>query len=115
MSATEALTQKALKTVEVIDNNARVIGLKKPSTLAQFRLVEILGPLAENRVYMNMVLPLVFVTSIEGDPVSMPSTKLQIDALIQRLDDAGVEAVMKGVVEHFGSVDPDADKAAVKN
>lgn len=100
--------------VTVTDAKGRTIVLKKPGTLAQFRLVELMGESAKNVVYMNMVLPLIFVVSIDGDSVNK-ATKPQIEALIQRLDDEGVEAVAQAVQEHWGKQDPEADQAALKN
>lgn len=100
--------------VTVPDAKGRQIVLKKPGILAQFRLVELMGDSAKNVVYMNMILPLIFVTSIDGDPVAK-STKAQIEALIQRLDDEGVEAVAEAVQKNWGKQDPGADQAALKN
>ena len=64
---------------------------------------------------MGMVLPLIFVASIDGDQVFMPNTKREVEALISLLDEDGVSAVVNGVQEHFGQSDPERDKAALKN
>ncbi|MFC4526417.1 hypothetical protein ISN76_12905 [Dyella halodurans] len=114
LTPSQELVGAANAEVTVADAKGRQILLKKPGTLAQFRLVELMGDSARNVVYMNMVLPLIFVASIDGDPVAK-STKAQIEALIQRLDDEGVEAVAEGVQANWGKQDPAADKAAVKN
>jgi hypothetical protein len=109
------LVQAAAKQVVISDAKGRSITLSRPGVLAQFRLIESVGPeTAKNEVYMGMVLPLIFVTDIDGEPVFQPANKLQLEALIQRLGDEGVEAVHKGVAEHFGARDPEADKAALK-
>jgi len=104
------LVQKATAEVVVVDARGRSIVLKKPGVLAQFRLVEVLGNAAKNEVYMGMVLPLIFIASIDGDELAQPTTKLQVEALIQRLDEDGINAVMTGVQEHFGRVDPEESK-----
>jgi hypothetical protein len=108
------VVQKAIAEFTVTDSAGRVIKLKKPGVLAQFRLVEVLGESAKNQVYMGMVLPLIYVTAVDDLPVFQPASKLQVEALIQQLDEHGVEAVMQGVQEHFGTTDPEADKAALK-
>jgi hypothetical protein len=64
---------------------------------------------------MAMVLPLLFVAGINDDRLTALSTKREVEALIQRLDDDGVAAVMEGVQKHWGPQDPEADKAALKN
>jgi hypothetical protein len=91
------------KIAKVTDTRGRVITLKKPGALAQYRIVETAGTSAENGTYMSMVLPLIFVTAIDSDPIPQPSTKLQLEALIQQLDEDGIAAVMKGVRDEFGA------------
>jgi hypothetical protein len=99
----------------VFDSRGRAITLKKPGVLAQFKIVEILGDTASNQTFMGMVFPTLYVAAIDGDPVSRPTKRAELDALIQRLDEEGIEAIMKGVPEHFGAPDPEKDAAAVKN
>ncbi len=109
------LIAKAMQEVTVTDSTGRAIKLRKPGVLAQYRLVEVLGDSARNEVYMGMTMPLIYVSEIDGIAVSQPGTKLQVEALIQRLDEHGIGAVMDGVQEHFGKQNPEADKAAIKN
>ncbi len=111
---TEQVLAEAASTVSIRDAQGRVIVLKKPGILAQYRIIEVAGESSKNEVYMRMVLPLIYVTELDGIPISQPANKLQLESLIQRLDESGVEAVMKGVGENFGSVDPEGDKSAVK-
>lgn len=98
----EQIVKAAAKTFDVTDESGRTITLKKPGVLAQYRFVEALGPLALNKVYMGMTMPLVFVTAIDGVPVALPGSKGEIEALISRLDEAGLDAVMTCVQENFG-------------
>ena len=62
---------------------------------------------------MQMVLPLLWVVEIDGVAVKTPVTKLQLEALIQQLDEDGLEAVM----QHLGQTlaQPDAGGEALKN
>ena len=106
---------KAVETATVTDALGRVIVLRKPGVLAQFRLVEVAGDSAKNEVYMRMILPLIYVTEIAGDPIPIPANKLQLEALITRLDDDGIEAVGTCAAENWGKKeDPEADKNAIK-
>ena len=113
----EALVAQAKAEFSVVDAKGRTILLKKPGVLAQFRLVKILGEAAKNEVYMNMVMPMIFVAAIDGEPVHFPQTERQLEALIQQLDDDGVAAVVTGLQENFGGVSttPEKDKAELKN
>ncbi len=112
---TQHALAKSQEAVTVADAKGRRITLKRPGVLAQFRLIEALGPeTAKNETYVNMVIPVIFVAEIDGDPVVLPASKREVEALIQRLDESGLSAVMVGVRDHFGSSDPEADKAAIK-
>ncbi|KAJ8134849.1 hypothetical protein OY671_011938 [Metschnikowia pulcherrima] len=94
--------------VNVTDDAGRSITSRKPGVSAQFRLVEAMGDSARNQVYMGMIVPLLFVAAIDGEEVSEPGTKGEVEASIKRLDEHGVQAVMVGVQEHFSVTDKDA-------
>ncbi len=115
-NAVTELMGHAAQEVVVTDAQGRKITLKKPGILAQYRLVEALGAerADNNRLYM-MVMPLTYVAAIDGDPVVLPANYLQMEALIQRLDEAGLEAVMKGAEAHWGPADAEATRQALKN
>lgn len=106
---------KATESTETTDARGRVITMRKPGVLAQYRLVEILGDTAKNEVYMGMVLPLMFVTAIDGEAVLPFARKSEVEALIQRLDEDGILAVADAVTKNYGKPDPEADRAALKN
>jgi len=101
MTKVEVKQESGDGSVVVTDANSKAIGIKKPHVLAQYRLVEAIGEAAENRIYLGMCIPLLYVVSIDGDPVPQPTTKLQLEALIGRLDEAGLTAVQSGIAEHF--------------
>jgi hypothetical protein len=102
MPSEEAASPARPAAIDVTDASGRTITLRKPDVLAQFQLIEAVGDTATNRVYMAMVTPLIFVSAIDGAPVGRPGTKDEIEALIKRLDEDGIAAVIKGVQEAFG-------------
>ena len=110
----ELAVKPAQTEFSVIDANGRVIKLKKPGILSQYRLVEALGESAKNEIYMGMVLPIIYVTAIDDDVIYQPSSKREVEALIQRLDEDGIAAVMAGVNEHFNAQNIEAEKEALK-
>ncbi|MCK4121404.1 hypothetical protein HFK83_03340 [Ralstonia pseudosolanacearum] len=114
-SPSEQLIKAAAAEVTVQDDKGRTLSLRKPGVLAQYRLVEAVGPeAAKNEVYMAMIMPLIYVASVDGNPVIMPTNKRQVDALIQMLDEEGVAAAMAGVQANFGAPNPEADAEALK-
>jgi hypothetical protein len=112
--ASQEIINKAAAEVVITDARGRKIALKKPNVLSEFRFVEFLGESAENRVYVSMAMPMIYVTSIDGELIAPPSSKLQLEAVISRLDDDGVKAVLKGVSENFQRPDGEEFKEAVK-
>jgi hypothetical protein len=111
----QELVRTALQPADITDALGRRITLRKPGPLAQYRLVEAAGETASNAVYMQMALPLIYVSMIDGSPVPPVQNKAQLEALIQRLDDSGIQAVMEGVLRLYGPQDPDGDKEKLKN
>lgn len=114
-TASNVLIKKA--TEEIIlkpDPRGRVFGIRKPGVLAQFRLVEIMEDTAKNEVYMGMLLPVIYCTSIDGEPIPFPNSKREVEALITRVDEDGIAHISNGLREHFGPADPAKDQAAIK-
>lgn len=98
----------------VVDSLGRTIKLKKPGVLAQYRLIEALGDTAQNQTYMAMVMPLIYVAAVDDLAVNQPKSKMQIEALIQQLDEAGIQAIMEHVTKTYGNSDPEKDKEDLK-
>ena len=116
ITPSEQLIAKAAESKTICDANGRNITLRKPGMLAQFRLVEMLGESAKNQVYLGMVTPLLYVVAVDGDEIRPPAKKSELEALIQRLEEAGVEAVHTEVMAQAeASASPEATKAAIKN
>ncbi len=115
LTPSQQVAAKATASVEVKDARGRSITLMRPPVLAQFRLIEALGDAARNAVYVQMVLPLLYVSAIDGDPTLPFAKKSQVEAMIQRLDEDGLAAVMEGVAKNFGEPDPEAEKATLGN
>jgi hypothetical protein len=113
-SASAALIAEAAAEVVVNTPNGLAITLKKPGVLAPFRLVKMLGETATNQTYMRMVLPFLFVVAIDGEPQPFPQSEREIEALITRLDEPGIAMVMMSVQEHWGEIDAEATKDAIK-
>jgi hypothetical protein len=113
-SPSAQLVKQALKEEVVVDERGRKLTMRKPGVLAQYRLAEALGELASNQTYMQMCNPLMYLAAIDGDPVVLPSSKLQVEALIQQLDDDGLAAAMSWYVANVIAPTMQAIEAAEK-
>lgn len=115
VTPSEQAVAKAAAVVVETDAEGRALKLRKPGVLAIYRLIEALGPeTAKNSIYVNMVLPIIYLEAIDGMDVFMPTKKSEVEAILQRLGDAGVAALLLGVEKHFGATDPEADRLAIK-
>lgn len=94
-SPSAELVKQALRE-EVIDvGDGRKLTVRKPGVLAQFRLVQAVGPeVASNQTYMQMINPLLYLGKIDDEVVMPPMNLREVEALIQGLGDAGLGAIM---------------------
>jgi hypothetical protein len=101
----------ANKAVAATDATGRLIGVRKMLPLDRMRMFEVVGSEnAKNEPYLGYAALAFHVSSIDGDAVAQPATKRQLEALIQRLGDDGLNAVGKLLEEQFS---PEASEAAV--
>src|SRR4051812_13323044 len=81
--------------VYVTDAKGRKIGLKEPPFLAEFDIIDVVGPeKSKNQTYMGMLNPLLYIVEIDGEKVDFPKTPIQVRALIQLADRHGFIAAL---------------------
>ncbi len=79
--------------VELIDAEGRMLQVRKPNVLDRLRLFKAVGPdAAQNEPYLGLALTACAVKFIDGVPVPHPTNEQQIENLILRLGDAGMNA-----------------------
>jgi hypothetical protein len=113
-TASETIVASANKTAEVIDVRTRVLVVKRLGALDRMRLFAAAGAeLAANDRWMGMAAIACSVVKIDADLVPKPGTRREIEALVDLLDDEGLEAVGSAYAEFFGigAADDLADKA----
>jgi hypothetical protein len=114
-SPSQTIVKAANQPVIVTDALGRKIGIKKMKPLDRLKMFEVIGSgNSENQFYLGYASLAYHVTSIDGDPVNRPASKLQLEALVQRLEDEGMDAVAKGIEEHFAPENTD-ERATIKN
>lgn len=98
----QRIINDAKRTVDIKDGQGRIFTLQKFDYLDQTRLVAAIGEeRAQNKVYLGMVMPILFVKAIDGMPIPKIFTLNEIDALLIRLGETGMTAIIEGVIEHF--------------
>lgn len=115
MPPSSQVLAKAKQTYSVIDALGRNLILRKPGILATYAMIEALGAdLSKNTTYVNMVLPIVYLVSVDDMEVIQPSTVREVKAILQMLEEEGIAALMEGIEANFGKQDPEADRLAIK-
>ena len=98
----EAVVKSSKELVYVTDSRGRKLGLRRLDFLEEFKIIETVGSeTASNTTYMSMLNPLLYLAEIDGNPVEIPRSKLQVDGLIQRAGREGFLAVVEGITRHF--------------
>ena len=84
--------------LSVTDAQGRRIEFRRPGALDRLRLFKALGPvLSDNTRYVGYAMLAYCVSAIDGVPIPVPATEGQVEMLVSRLGDAGLEAVGEGV------------------
>jgi hypothetical protein len=86
------------RTASVRDSKGRLLTIKRLSVIEKMRFAKALGEHNGNDAYSNFGVVAASVREIDGSPVVFPMTNLQLEALVQRLDDPGMEAALIALI-----------------
>lgn len=90
----DRLLAAAAQAKVVRDAVGRELALRRLSALDKLRLFEAAGPeLSRNDRWLGMAVLACSVTAIDDVPWPMPASKQGVEAMVQRLGDAGIAAV----------------------
>jgi hypothetical protein len=80
--------------VTATDKTGRKLVVRRLDALAKLRLFKAVGPTnSKNDPYLGMAMLAACVLSIDDIPVVLPVNEQQIEALVAKLGDDGIEAV----------------------
>lgn len=108
----DQIIREAAKEMSCVDAQGRTIVFGRPPILMQSRYMRLLRPEeAANQAFMTtFFLPATWCRSINGEKILPPSTIGEVEAIIQRLDYDGCDAILKAF-EALGQRMVDANKA----
>jgi hypothetical protein len=94
MTPSETIVAAARRRYEVVDSQGRHLTLRGLTALDTLRLFKAAGPvLAQNQPWISLATLAMSVTEIDGIPLPTPVTEAQIEAIVERLGDAGLTAI----------------------
>ncbi len=106
------LIAAAQEELSVTDAQGRTLLLRRLTALDKLRLFKAAGgTLAQNAPWMGLALLAASVSAIDGVPVPAPSNELQIEALVARLDEAGLAAISTALLGAVPSPEQVVDDA----
>jgi hypothetical protein len=95
-SPSQAILRAASTEIEVVDAAGRHILVRNLNALDKPRMFKAVGAeLAQNTPYLGMAMLAWSVTAIDSVPVPLPTSEAQIEALVSRLGDDGLDAVAR--------------------
>lgn len=100
MTPSQTILRDAAKVLTVVDQTGRRLSLRRLTALDTLRLFKAAGPvLSQNEPWLSMAGLAFSVLEIDGVPQPGPATEAQIEALIDRLGDAGLAAIADTIME----------------
>ena len=98
LSPSERIVAEAAREFDVSDEAGRVLRIRRPAALDRLRLFKAVGPaLSCNERYVGYAMLAMCVSSIDGVPQPAPANEGQLEGLVQRLGDAGMIAIGRGL------------------
>ena len=96
---------------EITDAQGRRLALRRLTALDKLRLFKAAGPLlAQNQPWLGMALLAASVAAIDDVPVPPPINEAQIEAMVSRLGDDGIDAIAKALAPEVLPLDASAAK-----
>jgi hypothetical protein len=90
------------KMAEVVDSLGRTIVIQKLNALDRMHIFEAIGAeLSHNQLWLGYAVSASCVAKINGEMFNLPRKKSDIEYLVQKLGDEGLDAIAKGYAEHF--------------
>lgn len=94
MTPTASLLAAANEQLSATDRTGRTITARHLNALDKLRLLKAAGPvLSDNQAWLGVAMLAASVVEIDSVPVPMPASEKQIEALVSKLGDAGLDAV----------------------
>lgn len=94
---TEKLSSTPYHGKEVIDELGRKIKLKRPDAVDEYNLLSALNKDSDKPSCVNMMLPQIYVQSIDGIPFEPASTLSECKANLKKLKHEGIKAVIEQI------------------
>jgi hypothetical protein len=98
----QQIVKSANATAKVEFGEGRSVTIRKLLPIDRMRVAEMVGAdNAKNDLYLAYASFAFHVTELDGNPIARPTTKIALEAIVQRLGDDGLTAVGQGIGDNF--------------
>ena len=111
--ALAAVSTDPKRLIRFTDGRGREIAFRRLTLSRRLHVLGLLGTAADNEVIQYYAMMACSVVELAGDPVALPASRLQLDALLDRIDDVTLGDLAKRYGEAFNSASRSG--AALKN
>ncbi len=99
MTPTASVVGPSTEYITVKDALGREMAIRRLNALDKLRLLRVAGPaLSENQAWLGIAMLAASVVEFQGVPVPMPVTEQQIEAIVSRIGDTGLDAIADALV-----------------
>jgi hypothetical protein len=114
MLPSQLVLNRQLASTRFVDERGRLIGIVKPNPAFRMRMLRMAGSeLVQNAPYMGLFMLAASVREIDGEQLPEPTSPLQVEHLVQRLDQEGLDAIGEAMQRVWGiGLQPEELKAA---
>lgn len=114
-SPSNEVIRSAHEEAEEVSNDGRVIRTRKLSPRRRMQVFAGIGPeLSQNQQYWGTAMLAAAVVAIDGETITPPNTRREIEALVERLGDDGLLAAGRALGSLMG-VEVDEDGNVIKD
>lgn len=109
----QAIIDEANRVYTVTDARGRVIEFRRLGTSGNRRLLKAISDESANKsLLFGLYATAAAVIAIDGDAITFPISELQADALVDRLGDEGLAALMEAIPTTLGVQTPEGLREA---
>jgi hypothetical protein len=113
LSPSQTIVQSAYQETTVTDRKGRTIKFRRLNALDRARLFKAAGAAdSQNAPYVGMAMIAAHATEIDGVPIPFPNKQADIESIIARLDDPGMDAIAGELAKELDTDDDSAATAA---
>lgn len=99
MTPSASILESTTEVETVVDRSGRKIALRHLTALDKLRLFKAAGPdLARNEAWLGMAMLASSVVGIDDVPIPPPTSEPQIEAMVARLGEDGIEAAANALL-----------------